>query len=95
MNYASVVFAGFATISVVWYFAYARRHFTGPPVMADLVDEVGSDSPGVGVTFEVSSALKYLTMRSMRMQHPRISHKDKLRLLKKSSFNHAEIPGLI
>lgn len=49
MNYASVVFAGFATISVIWYFAYARRHFTGPPVMADLVDEIGSDSTGVGV----------------------------------------------
>lgn len=49
MNYASVVFAGFATISVVWYFVYARRHFTGPPVIADLVDEIGSDSPGVGV----------------------------------------------
>ncbi|EYE92451.1 putative GABA permease [Aspergillus ruber CBS 135680] len=32
MNYASVVFAGFAAISVVWYFAYARKHFTGPPV---------------------------------------------------------------
>lgn len=49
MNYASVVFAGFATISVVWYFVYARRHFTGPPVIADLVDEIGSDSTSVGV----------------------------------------------
>lgn len=49
MNYASVVFAGFATISVVWYFVYARRHFTGPPVMADLVDEIASDSPASGV----------------------------------------------
>jgi amino acid transporter len=49
MNYASVVFAGFATISVIWYFVYARRHFTGPPVIADLVDEIGSDSTDVGV----------------------------------------------
>ncbi|EED21641.1 GABA permease, putative [Talaromyces stipitatus ATCC 10500] len=50
MNYASVVFAGFALISVIWYFAYARRHFTGPPVMADLVDEIGdSGTPDVGV----------------------------------------------
>ncbi|EEA25745.1 hypothetical protein TMatcc_006022 [Talaromyces marneffei ATCC 18224] len=49
MNYASVVFAGFATISVIWYFVYARRHFTGPPVIADLVDEVGSDTPEIGV----------------------------------------------
>lgn len=35
MNYASVVFAGFAAISVLWYFAYARKKFTGPPVGAD------------------------------------------------------------
>lgn len=32
MNYASVVFAGFASIAVVWYFVYARHNFTGPPV---------------------------------------------------------------
>ncbi|KAJ5091663.1 hypothetical protein NUU61_006533 [Penicillium alfredii] len=32
MNYASVVFAGFAAISIFWYFVYARKHFTGPPV---------------------------------------------------------------
>jgi amino acid permease (GABA permease) len=43
MNYASVVFAGFATISVVWYFARARRDFKGPPVLADEPDE----DPGV------------------------------------------------
>ncbi|QVM11277.1 hypothetical protein D8B26_005930 [Coccidioides posadasii str. Silveira] len=35
MNYASVVFAGFATISVVWYFVRARKVFKGPPVMVD------------------------------------------------------------
>ncbi|PLN84296.1 hypothetical protein BDW42DRAFT_183649 [Aspergillus taichungensis] len=35
MNYASVVFAGFASISIAWYFAYARKHFTGPPVSGD------------------------------------------------------------
>lgn len=33
MNYASVVFAGFATISAIWYFAYARKNFKGPPIM--------------------------------------------------------------
>ncbi|PHH71256.1 hypothetical protein CDD80_5407 [Ophiocordyceps camponoti-rufipedis] len=39
MNYASVVFAAFATIAVAWYFAYARHNFTGPPVIkADLLD---------------------------------------------------------
>lgn len=32
MNYASVVFAAFALISIIWYFVYARKHFTGPPV---------------------------------------------------------------
>lgn len=31
MNYASAVFAGFAFIAVVWYFAYARKNFKGPP----------------------------------------------------------------
>jgi amino acid transporter len=37
MNYASVVFAGFAAISVIWYFVYARKHFTGPPVSKEEV----------------------------------------------------------
>ena len=35
MNYASVVFMGFASISVVWYFVHGRKNFTGPPVMHD------------------------------------------------------------
>jgi hypothetical protein len=43
MNYASVVFAGFAAISVAWYIAYARKHFTGPPVPVDQL----RDTPGV------------------------------------------------
>jgi amino acid transporter len=34
MNYASVVFAGFASISLAWYVAYGRKHFHGPPAMA-------------------------------------------------------------
>jgi amino acid permease (GABA permease) len=37
MNYASVVFAGFAAISIIWYFVYARKHFTGPPASAEEV----------------------------------------------------------
>ncbi|KAJ5450115.1 uncharacterized protein N7458_006564 [Penicillium daleae] len=37
MNYASVVFAGFAAISIFWYFVYARKHFTGPPVSKEEV----------------------------------------------------------
>lgn len=35
MNYASVVFAGFATISIIWYFVRGRREFKGPPVVQD------------------------------------------------------------
>lgn len=35
MNYASVVFAGFGTISVVWYFVRARKAFTGPPIILE------------------------------------------------------------
>ncbi|KAI9700121.1 MAG: hypothetical protein M1836_002655 [Candelina mexicana] len=35
MNYASVVFAGFATISVIWYFIRGRKDFSGPPVTKD------------------------------------------------------------
>ncbi|KAH7031683.1 gaba permease [Microdochium trichocladiopsis] len=33
MNYASVVFAGFAGISLVWYFVWGRKHFSGPAVL--------------------------------------------------------------
>lgn len=46
MNYASVVFAGFATIAILWYFVYARKNFTGPPVTRDDImvsAEVASD----------------------------------------------------
>lgn len=35
MNYASVVFAGFASISIAWYFIRGRKSFSGPPVQAD------------------------------------------------------------
>ena len=35
MNYASVVFAGFASISVVYYFVNGRKNFKGPPVIQD------------------------------------------------------------
>ncbi|OTB00185.1 hypothetical protein M426DRAFT_324499 [Hypoxylon sp. CI-4A] len=31
MNYASVVFVGFTSISVAWYIAWGRKHYTGPP----------------------------------------------------------------
>lgn len=32
MNYASVVFCGFAAISVLWYYLGARNAFSGPPM---------------------------------------------------------------
>ena len=33
MNYASVVFSGFASVSIVWYVVYGRKHFHGPPLL--------------------------------------------------------------
>lgn len=30
MNYASVVFAGFSAIAILWYAVYARKHYKGP-----------------------------------------------------------------
>ncbi|KAF4168337.1 hypothetical protein CNMCM6936_002793 [Aspergillus lentulus] len=39
MNYASVVFAGFAAISIIWYIVYARKHFTGPPASAEELEQ--------------------------------------------------------
>ncbi|KAF8246680.1 putative GABA permease [Wilcoxina mikolae CBS 423.85] len=47
MNYASVVFAGFTTISAGWYFIRGRKAFTGPPIASDATGEevdVPSDS---------------------------------------------------
>lgn len=53
MNYASVVFAGFATIAILWYFVYARKNFTGPPVSRDDVLV-----PGVAVSDEHEATTK-------------------------------------
>lgn len=47
MNYASVVFAGFALISVVWYFVRGRNDFTGPPVPTDVAP--GEEMPVAGL----------------------------------------------
>ncbi|KAK7744855.1 hypothetical protein SLS53_003088 [Cytospora paraplurivora] len=33
MNYASAVFAGFGSISLLWYFVWGRKHFSGPPIV--------------------------------------------------------------
>ncbi|TVY21443.1 Amino-acid permease [Lachnellula arida] len=35
MNYASVVFMGFASISLIWYIISGRKNFKGPPVPVD------------------------------------------------------------
>ncbi|KAK3709588.1 hypothetical protein LTR37_010809 [Vermiconidia calcicola] len=45
MNYASVVWAGFATISVVWYFIHGRKNFKGPPVPADAELTLKGEAP--------------------------------------------------
>ncbi|KAE8858935.1 hypothetical protein PTNB73_08415 [Pyrenophora teres f. teres] len=52
MNYASVVFAGFATISVAWYFIRGRKEFSGPPVPADL--EPGEEGVVTGLSVQES-----------------------------------------
>lgn len=42
MNYASAVFSGFALISLVWYFAWGRKNFSGPPVLKNGVENIVS-----------------------------------------------------
>ena len=44
MNYASVVFAGFAAISIGWYFIRGRKDFKGPPVPVDVSSTVKGHS---------------------------------------------------
>ena len=45
MNYTSVVFVGFATISFGWYLVWGRKNFDGPPVTGFLqtIEEYPSD----------------------------------------------------
>lgn len=50
MNYASVVFAGFALISVIWYFISGRKNFTGPPVPQDVAPGEEIAVAGLAVT---------------------------------------------
>jgi amino acid transporter len=47
MNYASVVFAGFAAIAIAWYFAYARKNFKGPPVTREQVLEAVAQTQSI------------------------------------------------
>ena len=39
MNYASVVFSAFATISIIWYFVWGRKNFSGPAVLKTLMTD--------------------------------------------------------
>lgn len=52
MNYASVVFAAFASISVLWYFIRGRKSFSGPPVQSDMPPEDTGVVAGRTVTGE-------------------------------------------
>ncbi|KAK4505003.1 hypothetical protein PRZ48_002966 [Zasmidium cellare] len=63
MNYASVVWMGFAAISLIWYVVRGRHHFTGPPVMQDadptLEGKVHPDLDGeLGLETETKEPLK-------------------------------------
>lgn len=40
MNYASVVFAAFFLISTIWYFAWGKKNYEGPPAHEGAVMEV-------------------------------------------------------
>lgn len=46
LDYASVVFAGFTTISAAWYFIRGRKAFTGPPVELDAAPVVMGETIG-------------------------------------------------
>ena len=56
MNYASVVFAGFAAISIGWYFVRGRKHFRGPPVPVDVSNTVKGQSIDVDGEADVGMA---------------------------------------
>lgn len=60
MNYASVVFVFFASISVLWYIVSGRKNFTGPPVPADL------DTEHVGETVGDAEVGRVTTQQEMR-----------------------------
>jgi hypothetical protein len=45
MNYASVVFAGFSSIAILWYAVYARKHYKGP-IQSAVGAREGSPIPG-------------------------------------------------
>ncbi|EXA37295.1 hypothetical protein FOVG_11553 [Fusarium oxysporum f. sp. pisi HDV247] len=48
MNYSSVVFMGFGSVSVVWYIVYGRKHYKGPvaSMEEDYLPGVVVETPG-------------------------------------------------
>ncbi|KAG8622845.1 hypothetical protein KVT40_009356 [Elsinoe batatas] len=44
MNYASVVFVGFITISAVWYLVYGKKHYSGPPTHQGSIPAIIGDN---------------------------------------------------
>ncbi|KAF2861214.1 hypothetical protein K470DRAFT_270063 [Piedraia hortae CBS 480.64] len=58
MNYASVVFAGFAIISLAWYLIRGRMVFKGPPVLI------------INLRFSSAGTDPLLTSSLARSQHP-------------------------
>jgi hypothetical protein len=39
MNYASAVFVAFFLIAALWYFAWGRKNYKGPPTHEDVILE--------------------------------------------------------
>lgn len=47
MNYACVVFVGFMTIAMAWYFVWGRKHYTGPAAKEEEVRRRRSSAAGL------------------------------------------------
>ncbi|KAH6695360.1 amino acid/polyamine transporter I [Plectosphaerella plurivora] len=75
MNYASVVFAGFGTISAVWYFAYARKNFKGPPIM-DEYWEQGPEYFMAGRNTGPAAVIEAVDSHSDRLQEDKMKKID-------------------
>ena len=43
VNYAPVVFVGFAVIAMAWYWAWGKRKYDGPPSVDDAAIDLRSD----------------------------------------------------
>jgi hypothetical protein len=72
MNYAPVVFVGFALISVIWYIIRGGKEFTGPPVPADVEPEHDGEVVG-GIGRVVTEREKASTESSSGKNEPAAS----------------------